>query len=970
MSFTSPWALLLLLALPALALIARADRFSKSAGALPQRWRELVSLGLRGLIITLVVLALAGMQRVQYNNHLTTIFLLDVSDSTGGPGQEAGLTYIRQALAAMGPEDRAGLILFGADASVERAPSNNPELAELASVVNGSFTNIDRAVRLGLTLFPQDTARRLVILSDGGANVGATRQAVQLAQAGGVEVSVVPLARQSGVEVRLDELHAPSSLHQGEHFDLSVKIHSTTALSVPLQVFSEGQLVAQQGLALQAGDNSFVLPLVAGEPGFTTFQARLAPPADTFPQNNRLDAVSEVRGPLSVWVVAEEPAEALPLTTALRQAGLLVRQSRPADLSSDLAGLSEASAVVLVNVPAPKLTPRQLTLLQTYVRDLGHGLVVIGGEASYGPGGYFQTPLEETLPVEMTIRDKQRLPGMTLLPIIDKSGSMADGGTPADGGPRKVELAKEAVYRSVDLLVPYLDRLGLVAFDNAAQWVIEPTPLENIERIKEAIGTIRASGGTDILAGLQLGAEAIVKEPSQVRHIVLLTDGGADPGGIPELTQQLAEQGVTVSVVAIGQGYAPFLEDVARLGGGRFYLADDASVIPQIFAQETSLASRSYIVEETFVPQPVSPSPILQGFSQLPALQGYIATSPKLTAQVILRGGQQQDPLLAQWQYGLGRAVAWTSDAKGQWASQWVTWPDFPHFWAQVVRWTIVESSGGALESQVRLEEDQAVVTAEVLNPAGSFYNHLDLKLTSIAPNLDQQTVSMAQVAPGLYEGRFQPAEVGAYLLHLTGQIGDTTVAAQTRGFVIAYSPEYRQTQFETTLLPDLAAIGRGRVLSLDAPAEAFDHSLPPARSATALWPWLLLAAILLWPFDVAVRRVMVGREDIRRAWARWRRSLPQPARPAQGELSSAGRLLQVKGKSRRDVPNEGRPAVPPKFEPGEPLKQQQESGQATRRTVSSGAEAAHEPLSSNEVPTSTIQRLKEAKQRRKEVRK
>lgn len=983
MSFTTPWVLLLLLALPALVIIALSGFKITSRGWFPLprgkgpgehhfwpgqvQWREWVSLGLRGFIVTLLVLALAGMQRVQYNRNLTTLFLLDGSDSMGSAAQETGLAYVRQALAAMGPEDRAGLILFGADASVERVPSNDPTLGEPASVVNGSFTNIDRAVHLGLTLFPPDTTRRLVILSDGGANAGEARQSVQLAQAGGVEVSVVPLARPTGVEVQLDELRAPSTLHQGEQFDVNVTIHSTAPMSVPLQVFSEGQLVAQQSLLLQAGDNNFILPLVAGEPGFTTFQARLIPPADTFLQNNSLDAVSEVRGPLSIWVVAERPDEALPLATALRQAGLVVHESRPAELPSDLGSLSEASAVVLVNVPAPKLAPRQLLLLQSYVRDLGHGLVVIGGEESYGPGGYFQTPLEETLPVEMTIRDKQRLPGMTLLPIIDKSGSMADGGMPMGGGPRKVELAKEAVYRSVDLLVPYLDRLGVVTFDNAAQWVIEPTPVENTKRIKDAIGTIRASGGTDILAGLKLGAEAIVKEPSRVRHIILLSDGGADPGGIPELTRQLADQGVTLSVVAIGQGYAPFLEDVARIGRGRFYVADDASVIPQIFAQETSLANRSYIVEETFVPQPVSPSPILQGLNQLPPLKGYIATSSKLTAQVVLQGGQEQDPLLAQWQYGLGRAVAWTSDAKGQWAGDWVTWVDFPRFWTQVIRWTIVEGSSGALESQVRLEEDRAVVTAEVLKADGAFYNHLDMTLTIISPGLDPQAIPLEQVAPGLYEGRFQPGEVGTYLLHLAGQNGDTPVVAQTRGLVLTYSPEYRQTHLDATLLPDLAAIGRGRVLSLDAPADAFDHSLPPARSTTALWPWLLLAAILLWPFDVALRRVVLGREELRQAWARFQRSLPQRAGQPQGEPTSAGRLLQVKNKSRGEIHTEERPAVavqPDSAHPS-PIRPRE-----AKPAVGAEAESPFGPPGSSEVEPTTIQRLKRAKQHRRETRK
>jgi uncharacterized membrane protein len=895
MSFTTPWALLLLLLLPVLWAIARPRR----------NLRETASLLVRSLMLILIILALAGLRQRQTSDDLATIFLLDVSDSVGPTQKEMGLAYVRQALEGMGPDDRGGVILFGTEALVERAVSPAPGLGDPASIPNANYTNIAGAVGLGLTLFPDDAARRLVILSDGQANLGDARQAAELAAAGGVELSVVPLASQIGTEVRLDALQTPFTLHEGEQFDMIVQLHSTQAMSVPLQIFSEGRLVARQTLALQAGDNTFVLPLEAGEPGFTTFRAQIDPPADTFPQNNRLDAFSQVQGPLAVLLVAEHADEGQPLAGALRSAGVLVKEIGPAELPSDLGGLSEFTAVILVNVPSFKLAPRQLDLLQTYVRDLGHGLVAVGGDESYGPGGYYQTPLEETLPVEMVIKDKQRLPGMTLLTVLDKSGSMSDGGTPQGGGPRKVELAKEAVYRSLDLLVPW-DRVGVIAFDNAARWVVEPTPAVNLEAIKDAVGTIRADGGTDIFAGLKLAAETIVNEPSLVRHIILLSDGGSNPEGIPELIQNLADQNVTVSVIAIGYGYAPFLEDVARIGGGRFHFTDDATVIPQIFAQETSLASRSYVVEEDFTPAQVGPSPILDGLTSLPPLHGYVATSPKLTAQEVLRGGSEEDPLLAQWQYGLGRAVAWTSDAKGQWATEWLSWDGFPRFWAQVVRWTIVEGSGGGVETQITLAGEQALVTTEILDSAGNYRNDLDVTLSLIDPKLEQQTILLSQTAPGLYEGAFQPDQTGIYLLHVTGQEGEELVAAQTRGFVMSYSPEYRAAPTESTLLADLATIGGGRVLPFNAPAEAFAHTLPPVRGASDLWPWLLAAAILLLPLDVGLRRISFGGEELRELWVKIGRYLPKlKAAAPQPKQSSAGRLLQVKGKRDERAPEE-----------------------------------------------------------------
>jgi Mg-chelatase subunit ChlD len=948
--FSTPWALLLLLAIPLLLIIAWPRR------ALHRRARETASLVLRSLIVALIVLALAGISQVQQSDKLATIFLLDVSDSMGQPGREAGLTFIRQALSQMGRDDQAGVILFGADALVERPLSAGSSLAEPNSVPVASYTDIAGAIRLGLTLFPGDAARRMIILSDGGANVGDARQTTQLAQANGVELSVVPLRPQAGADVRLESLEAPALLHEGEKFDLTVKLQSDEAKQVPLQIFSEGRLIAQERLTLPAGDSSFILPLTAGATGFTTFQARIDPPADTFRQNNTLDAFSEVQGPLTVLLVAGQAGEGQPVAAALRGAGLAVQEISPVELPTDLSQISQFKAVVLVNVPASRLVPRQMRLLQTYVRDVGHGLVVIGGEESYGPGGYFQTPLEETLPVDMTIQDQERLPGMTLLLVIDKSGSMEASGTDQWGWgiPRKVELAKEAIYRSLDLLVPW-DRVGVIAFDDAARWVVEPTPVTNLAGLKATVGTIRAGGGTDILAGLQLAGQAIVRENSEVRHIILLTDGGANPAGIIELTENLAEQGITTSAVAIGQDYAPFLEDVAKIGQGRFHFADNPEAIPQIFAQETSLASRSYLVEERFQPQVVGASPILQGLTGLPALQGYVATSPKLTAQLILRGGSEQDPLLTQWQYGLGRAVAWTSDAKGQWAMEWINWAGFPRFWSQAVRWTIVESAGGALESQVRLEGDRAVVTAEVLAANGDFRNDLELTLSLIGPDLKQRSLVLPQVAPGLYEGSFRPEQTGSYLLHLAGQDGAELVAAQTRGFIMAYSPEYRTTEIDETLLPGLAEIGGGTVLDLANPAPAFAHTLPPAEGSTPLWPWFLSAAILLLPVDVGLRRIAFGRAELRQLWARLGNQLPQPqTKPAPTKASPVNRLLKIKDKPAPEpLRSFELPATPPAPVQVQPASSQSET----------------EPAPGPAAPGHTVRQLRQRKEQRQQER-
>ncbi len=898
MTFGNPWALLLLALLPALFLISKGQLIHLSA------LRRGLAIGLRMLIFSLLVLALADARRPHSADTLSVVFLLDQSDSVGQASKEEAIAFVQAALQNQPPNDTAGVIAFGANALVEELPQPNLKLNNIASTPNTGYTNFANAIRLGMAIFPPDSPKRLILLSDGENNLGNAKSAAQLAAAAGIELLVFELPRQSGPEVRLQNLYAPSILHEAEHFDLTLNVESNVATSADVPLFADGQLIALESVNIQPGNNRFAFPMIAGAQGFASWQARLVPQKDTLAQNNRLDAFSLIEGPLQVLVVAQANREARPLVDALNAAGLRPQLVLPRQLPAAPLALAEYAAVVLVNVPAPSLSPAQLELLQVYVRDLGKGLVVVGGPKSYGAGGYFQTPLEETLPVEMTLKDRERLPGMSMFMVIDKSGSMESSGIQGMGGLRKIELAKEAVYRAVDLLGPW-DRVGVISFDNAARWVVNPAPVVDVQRIKNQVGTLRASGGTDILAGLQAAADAMKKENSRVKHIILLTDGGANPAGIPELVDELVANDVSVSVAAIGDDAAPFLKDLAQRGNGRFHLARDAGTIPQIFAQEAALATRAYIIEEEVTPKLTAASPILQGLGALPKLYGYIAASPKATAQTVLVSNRE-DPLLAQWQYGLGRSVAWTSDAWERWAKDWVAWEDFARFWGQAVRWTIVEGTLGRLEVQAAPDRQKGVMrlSVEALNAQGQTINNLNVQGSLLAPSLAQEDVIFQQTAPGLYQAEIRPAETGAYLLRVQGADSKgKLVSSGTRGFVVNYSPEYAGDIAEPSLMRNLAAMGNGRVLSFADAANVFAHTLPPVSGSSPLWPLLLTLAALLLPPDVGLRRIIVGREELQKLWQKARSYLPRrqsrTAAPPSPAPSSAGKLLASVKKQR-----------------------------------------------------------------------
>ena len=583
--------------------------------------------------------------------------------------------------------------------------------------------------------------------------------------------------------------------------------------------------------------------------------------------------------------------------------GYEVSQVEPTGIPTSAAALESYESVVLANVPATALSTSRMETLSQYVRDLGGGLVVIGGPDAYGPGGYFQTPLEDALPVESQIKDQQRLPQLTIVYVIDRSGSMSMVGP---SGVENLELAKEAIVRSIDFLQP-TDRAGVVSFDTEGYWIAEVQPVLNRLGLQTLVAQLRAGGGTDILAGLRLAGDALQNDPSQRKHIILLTDGGAPESGMTALVRDLNENfDITTSVIAIGAGAADFLADMAEAGQGRYHAVEAVETIPSIFTQETVLASRSYIIEEPFTPTAYQDSPILDGISEVPPLRGYVATTPRQTAQVVLRANEPYyDPILAQWQYGLGRVVAFTSDTTGRWASDWLQWDDFPRFWGQAVEWSIVESAVQNIESVVTMQGEQAVLTVDARTEDGGFLNGLNLNALIRTPDDEVVTVPVHQTAPGRYQGEFAPGTDGVYLLTLADDAG--SIVGEPVGWVMSYSPEYAiDPGANGDTLTEVAAMTGGRDLT-GTPGESFAHTLQSEIATNPISFELLLLAALLVPLDVAVRRLLITRSDLARARAVLR--IRRAAAPSTDQMQS---LKDAKARSRTTRDETAVPAPAP----------------------------------------------------------
>src|SRR5258706_3263433 len=365
MSFSYPLALLLLLSLPLFFWLGRPR-------GIWARGRAWVAFALRALIIILLSLALGGTQIKQSSNRLSVVFLIDASDSVSPQALDSARQLADDTIAQMQPDDSAAIIVFGSDALVERPMSSSKEVGPIQSQVISINTNLAGVIRLGMALFPPGSARRMVILSDGLANVGDAEAAARLAAASGIQIVAVPSTVVQGSEVLVTGVDAPTRLNEGQTFNLDVTIEATTQTNGILRAIAGSQVVVEEAVALNVGINRYTFNLTANQPGLSSFRVQVVPEGnDTFYQNNELSAFTQVVGPPRVLIVADEPGEAVNIATALNEQGLQVEQTSGGALPDDLAALSSYQAIVLVDVSAVSLGPNKTRTLQTYVPDLG-----------------------------------------------------------------------------------------------------------------------------------------------------------------------------------------------------------------------------------------------------------------------------------------------------------------------------------------------------------------------------------------------------------------------------------------------------------------------------------------------------------------------------------------------------------------------------------------------------------------------
>ncbi|NTW00024.1 MAG: VWA domain-containing protein [Oscillochloris sp.] len=891
-------------------------------------WRFWGGLVMRSIIGASLVLAVAGVQLVLPVDQLTTVFLLDGSDSLAPSLRAQAESFIQEALSTMPKGDQAAIIVFGTNALVERIPSDARHLGRISSVPEATRTNIADAIQLGLALFPGESEKRLVLLSDGAENTGQAMEAARLAVARNIPISVVDLSLpNSDTEALLAQLEAPARVRDGQRATLSATIQSSIAQKAVVRLLDAEGVVIERRVDLQPGTTVVPFEVAVSGSGFQRYRVQVQPERDGRVQNNEAAALIQVQGPPRVLVVAPQHEDSVTLVNALTATNVLAEPRTPDQLPDTLAGLSVYDAIILVNTPAGDLPIGSMAALPSYVRDLGKGLVMIGGEDSFGVGGYGRTPVEEAMPVYMDVRNRQERPDLAIVFIIDRSGSMdachcsgpdRSNAQMMTSGDRKIDIAKEAIAQAATMLGAH-DYLGITTFNSQAFQTMTVTQGATIEQVLGAVSGIEPSGGTNVRAGLLKAKEMLATTDARIKHAILLTDGWGGGGTQTDIAQQMRSQGMTLSVVAAGSGSADYLERLANDGGGRYYPAEDMAEVPQIFMEETITTVGNYIIEHAFTPVAIGDSPILAGISATPQLYGFNGSTLKETARLVMTTDDEQ-PLLATWQYGLGRSAAWMSDTKGKWAKDWIQWAEFPRFAGQLLEAVLPVRGGQEISADVTVMGGETTVH---LDTSALAVEDMSVTATLIGGDGTKTVLPITQVGPNSYQGRVESPVPGTYLVQISGVQDGRPVVQETVGLVVPYSSEYRLSQGNPALLNELAALTGGAMITTA--ADAFTRTIAPVTTAREIGLPLALLALMLLPLDIALRRLMFRWSDFGAAgaWvATWQqnRAAPAPADPSFERLAAAKRRVSTRfSASTAPATPPTAPATPPTVPPTPP---------------------------------------------------
>ena len=795
-----------------------------------------------------ILLAIALMQPAFYRAGawLSVIYLVDVSKSVS-PGAVQSATQWIQQTNQTGNPDNARFIPFARNSIQFETLDQLRNVQVTDEIVAGSIdqsgTNIEQAIDDALRSFPPYHLKRLVLLTDGNENSGRMMNQVPRLKENRVQVYTVPMAVRATHDAWLETVTVPTVVAAEETFPLEVHVYSQAEAEGEVEVKASDKILGSRKVKLSKGLNRVAFAgRITEDARPLTIDAEVRLTGDAFPDNNRFRKSIVVQGKPRVLYIESRPESVKYLKQALETEGFVVDAESPASIPEAVEVLETYDTIILSDVARSNLTDRQMNSIATYVRDLGGGLIFAGGENTFGEAGYSKTVIEEALPVTFDLKKEPN--SVAMIVVFDKSASMAG---------LKLALAKEATKAALQSLRE-MDNFGIVAFDYNAYSPVTLQP-KSVNTMTAAIDRIVASGETNAYPALEQAFVQLSASKSDIKHVILLSDGRSIAKDFETLIKKMAAAKITVSSVAVGnEADRDLLGKIAMWGQGRSYFTRDPSQVPQMFIDETQLATGQTLREDPFKAEVKKTVEAFKGidFKTAPDLLGYVRTQSKETSEVLLetQGKDQKDPILARWQYGLGKSVAFTSDVKDRWAGNWLQWNGYGKFWSQLVRQTMRQSDEDGFDLIVEREENKANVTINSIEKDGSLRNNIQPEIKVIGPDQKASVLGVHQTGPGHYEATFPLPSKGSYLFRAS----DQQAGGRARLLAYSYPDEYHFYPPNIDSLRSISAETGGKFQP--AAQDIFTTDGETTTRPVPLWPYLASSALLLYIINVFLRRV------------------------------------------------------------------------------------------------------------------
>jgi len=821
------------------------------------KFRGMLSLLVRLAIVGLFAMLMSEPRSVRTSDMLSVMFAMDLSDSIGEGSTDAALEFVSNAVTGKPERDEAGLVVFGRNAAVELPPRINFPFEAINSRIDRDATNLSESLSLSAAMLSDENPGRIVLISDGIQTEGAIGPVLDEIKSRGIDVDVLPIQYQYDREVWLERLELPQFVKLGESYEASIVLSSLQEGSGTLVLTENGQEIFSETVDFKTGKNRFVVPLQLRQPGYYEYSASIQVERDVdhLKNNNTVLNYIYIEGEGKILLVRDpdgEDRDWTELRDTLKDGKRVVDVMDGFDLPRDALSLMPYDCIIFANVPADAIDLSQMKAVHDAVFDLGIGFLMVGGDNSFGPGGYHRTVIEDALPVSMDVSQKKILPKGALA-IILHTCEFAEGNT---WGKR---ITKQAIKVLSDE-----DEVGVLVYGSAGeQWLFELMPAGDYEKMVPKINAANIGDMPSFATTMALGLEGLIANDAATKHMIIISDGDPSPPP-PAMIDKFIANKISISMVAVfphgGQEISK-MRSIAGVTGGRYYFPSDPNTLPSIFIKEAKTLRRSLIQNKAISPEVGFPSPVLKGINGIPELKGYVLTSGKARASMALEvtmqdkdGQDETDPVLAHWRYGLGTTAAFTSDFSTNWGKDWMAWEQRQQLMTQLVTQISRVKKQGHLRMWNYVQGNEGVIVVEDFHPEESF---LEIKARVTGPRDRSEQVTLKQLGPRRYQATVPLWGKGRYQVMAIGSSGDRTDRA-TGGLILPYSPEYLRFRSDPITLDTITSRTDGKQLDGNVTTDQIFGDRKPKTSSRQIFDWFLISLACLIPLDVGLRRVQI----------------------------------------------------------------------------------------------------------------